>query len=498
VDQFLISQTSEGALDSSGTFTLSPKEARQKMKMAGLPDPAHYALKFVQAAVAAGCDWLDVVVERTTLRFRFAPCSALDLTLEHIACALMSVATLPQGWLRHLAVGVNAATESFITEVLWQTPKGSVILGQEELRVDEGRGSFELVLRKSIGWKSLLGTQFAGEYAVLTRRCRFAPLNLTIDGRPVERPFPNRYGLDSGGTPLPAVDGFMAESVRPGKGLFLAQPSTGQYEEWAPGTRFLMADGGKDAGCSPLVLLGLHGVESTVAADAVVAVLPLREERGDVTLVKDGVTLEPFRVNLDRFPRVGLVADASELSVDLTEFQVVEDRAFGDKMGELQRWTQGVLQALKLSVIDHALARLEKVNPQVGYDIVSTLSWIQGGDISEPRYPLEASWGLLGRTPLAGEMVLLSIPAVKRFALSFHRNCRAIATNRRLIFWDADDQGYSWTLTWDKAVYYELVKKYSSDLYLRRAGEPYLEMAMHSPEDLIQMRALIEEQLPEI
>jgi hypothetical protein len=492
MDQFLASQRTDGHLDSLGSFTLSPKEAREKMKVSGLSDPSYFALKIVQAAVAAQCDRLDVVVDRYRLRFQFAASEKFNLPLENIASALLAVASLPQGWLRHLAVGMNAAAASGIAELVWRTPQGSVTMTESELKVEKGRGPYELSLRKEKGlWQSLFGTQFAGEYATLSRRCRFAPLDLVIDGRPIDRPFPSRYSEGSGGSILPKADCYMWEAVRPGAGLRLAMPPSARYEKESPERWLPRVDGRREDGTFPLVVTGLQGDGPTTSASAVAVVLPIQEKQEDFILVKDGVTLEPFRRSSDRSLSVAVLADASDLSVDLTEFQVVEDSRYDDKLNELREWMGEVIQGIEPDCVDMGLIRLGGVSPQLGYDIRFMIASLGEGDIDESGYPLPASLGLLGITPFQGEQILLSLPAVNRFSWTAHLNCRAIATDQRLVFWDSDDSEYSWTLSWDQVRHRELKTVYEHDIHFSASGSATLEMALSSQEAFEQMKAVI-------
>ena len=489
MDQFLAQQTKDGTLDSLGTFTLSPEEARQKMQASGLSDPSHYVLKIVQAAVAAGCSKLEVMVDRYRLRFLFAESDQLQVALEGIASALLSVATLPPGWLRHLAIGINAAAATGIAEVVWRTPAGSVALTDSELKIEKGHGPYELTLLRESGlWQSLFGTGFAGEYAVLHQRCQFVPLDLNIDGRQVERPFCDRYPSDASSDRTRS----MWEEVRPGSGLWIARPPSDLYE---PRGDLLIprTDAKNDGGGFPLVFRGPTACGKVLPGGAFVAIFPFPEKRGRAILVKDGVTLDPVSLGMDS-PAVDVVAEASELAVDMTEFKVVEDNDFHTKLRELRGWIRQVLTGLDLDAMNLGLTRLHKIDPQTGYDVRFTVEWLRDGDLSGSRYPMAATLGLLGIPPLDGEQILLSFPAVKRFGLSAHLNCRAVATDQRLVFWNSDKKEHSWELSWNQVARRRIEDYYESDLYLSQDGLPTLEMGLKSVEDREKMRSIIEQQ----
>ena len=459
------------------------------MKAAGLAEPTHYVLKIVQAAVAAGSPSLSVRMERDTLLFVFGPAECLFLSGDDYARSLLTLASLPQGWLRHLAVGINAAAGAGIAEISWKTPGGSIVLTGEELRVEEPGDGFELRFRKPRHlWRSLFGTQFAGEYVLMQTRCAFAPLDLTIDRRPVERPFPPRYrALVAAQT----VDYLMFESVLSGAGLWLRAPRRGSYQKVSEGV-YIPREPHRSG--SPLVLFGETSKTPLVPKSGCLAVLPVTSSLGTVVFVKDGVALEPWSGSLGKANAIAVV-EGSDLSVDLTEFKVVEDELLQSRIHGLQEVVLKDIERLELADLNKAFPRLRPVDPRGGYELLTNWLWLRNSESPGDLFPVEASEVLMGVEPYPQERIHLSLPAVKRFPVHAHLNCRAVATNRRLVFWDADSPSHSWFLLWREVAQCEVQEHYYTDIRLIQKGKSSLEMALSSEEGLKAMMAAIEEHL---
>ena len=460
------------------------------MKAAGLAEPTHYVLKIVQAAVAAGCPTLDVRVERDTLLFRFGPADCLFLSGDHYAGSLLTLASLPHGWLRHLAVGINAAAGSDVAEISWRTPGGSVVLTGQELRVEEPGEGFELRFRKPRHlWRSLFGTQFAAEYVTLQTRCLYAPIDLTIDSRPIERPFSGRYTKTLAAEVVPYL---MCESVLPGSGLRLRMPPQNSYEELREGVQ-VPSMSSSDAP-NPLVLFGPRCSEPMMSAAGVVGIFPITRAQGSVVFVKDGVALQPWSGSLGS-GNVVAILDGADVAVDLTEFKAVEDSTFLDRLESLRGLVAAQVERLEIADLNRGFPRVSPIDPRGGYELLTNWLWLRNAESPKELFPLEASQVLLGVEPYPKEKILLSLSAVKRFQVHAHLNCRAIATNQRLVFWDADSPQYSWFLHWNEVERCEMKESYYTDLHFVRKRESTLEMALASEEDVSAMKAVIEEQL---
>lgn len=73
LDTLLETEQSGGTLESCGAFTLSNRQALEKLAAYTLPRAAAWILRIVQAAVSGGADRLQIARSRHTVRFGFAP-----------------------------------------------------------------------------------------------------------------------------------------------------------------------------------------------------------------------------------------------------------------------------------------------------------------------------------------------------------------------------------------------------------------------------------------
>jgi hypothetical protein len=244
----------------------------------------------------------------------------------------------------------------------------------------------------------------------------------------------------------------------------------------------------------PLVLFGFLGSETLFQAAGVVGILPITKARGTVVFVKDGVALQPWSGSLGNANVIAIV-DGADISVDLTEFKAVEDSTFLARVEELRQFVSVEIGRLEISDLKRGFPRVAPIDPQGGYELLANWNWLRNSESPGELFPVEASKVLLGIEPYPGEKILLSVPAVKRFPIHAHLNCRAIATDRRLIFWDADATVHSWFLLWSEVGRSAMKTSYRTDLHLVREGKSTLEIALVSEQDLDAIRGVIEEQV---
>lgn len=489
MDQFLQQQSEFGAEDSSGVFTLNPEQARSKMQAAQFAEPGWYILKLVQAAVSAGANRLMVTISSDSLTVNFVMANPRVLEAKTVVPAILALPGLPESPLRHLAVGLNGACQEGFREVRWQTAGGSVVITEDSLAFDEENGSelpcFTVTKKRSL-LRSFFGTQFTEEYAALSSRCLFAPLDIFVDTRPIMRPTRDRFQSCSGtsfGLPHPY---YLLESTLPGKGLRLLRPEFEYYERLPEGARWIWR--GADSG---LPLLLDYSVKSEVFhVNAVMGVVPATEGTGHVTFVKDGVTLLRWYGDLGH-PRVALVADGSHLSVDLSEYQAVENQAFLSSLEELKGWVQDRTESLQPSELRSALQAGGVSEVELDQEVDEIHHWLRFHKRFDAPTTYRATSANIGSEPLPGEQVILSLPSVKRFTLWVHFDCWAVATNERLIFWNEKHPKHSWAMTWEQVAQREMAPLYNSDLQFKLDGEPTLELAHNSAEEKEQMITVI-------
>lgn len=505
LESFLEQQVQAGDADSSGTFTLDPERARAKIEAYALGRKGEFILKMVQAAVAAGTDRIEVGFGRDTLSFSFQLQDAGPFLADRVWGALLSLGSLQASPLRHLAVGLTVACHGELVEARWQTPEGTLVITPDTMRCDAQLHypRFSLVLRRkrylatslSMAIRSYqFGTLFIDEYRALLERCQFAPVDLVVDGRALERPLYDRYrAYYAKGMELPRA-GYLVERWRAGSGLWFRRPPDGAYE----GVRW----SGRLESKEPVGLLlvphkPLDDLGERVEVGASVAVLPVDEGLGHVTFVKDGVTLQKWHGDLGH-PAVSVIADASELSVDLSEFKLLENRAFHEKIEDLSTWVRLTTEGVSRHEVDGILraGRVERFTRD--HDAAYLHHWLQNHEPPKTDFHVRATKDNIGLSPAFGERLLLSLSSMKRFALWVHFKCRAIATDRRLIFWNRKHAKHSWQLTWNQVAKRQITVVYGTDLYLQTEEERRLEMAFDNEADMKRMKELIDDRLSRV
>lgn len=410
LDRFLSQQQSDGALDSDGSFTIDSALARRKQSFFQLAQPGAYVLKFVQAAVSAGASTLVVTVKRDQLALSISSVHPDFSQLEQLANALFQLPS-ERGPLRHLAVGLNAASHETPLEVLWQTPRGTLAIGQDNVRVLEASETTpRLVVKKPrrlFQW--FRGNFFVDEIAHLPRACQYAPLDITLDGRPLERPLLSR-------TTGPVLDNLglshshhLFELVLPSGSGPRAHYPVGLYERLESGLQLWVGKAFSQTPI-PLVVDGWDGTSRALSAGAVVCVPPCGRGSSEVLPVLDGVCLAPLRRNDFGFSGLRILLDATDLNADLSEFALIQDDELSFKLDwvrerlteALGRVNQSVLRQAFLragveedrveALLESILPSLEYHPPQIGptvEDVVASIfanSQVRlGPDISEKQ-----------------------------------------------------------------------------------------------------------------
>ncbi len=399
MDRFLNEQRSEGALDSDGSFTIDSALARRKQSFFQLAQPGAYILKFVQAAVSAGASTLAVTVKRDQLTLSISNDQPEFTHIDQLANALFQLPS-ERGPLRHLAVGLNSACHETSLEVLWQTPDGTLAVGQDNVRVLEASETTpRLVVKKPrrlFQW--FRGNFFVNEIAHLSRACQYAPLDITLDGRPLERPLLSRTTgsvIDKLGLTHPH---HLLELVLPAKGGLRAHYPVGLYERLESDLQLWLGPRpvGKASSQTPIPLLvdGWDGTSRALSAGAVVCVPACGRGSSEILPVLDGVCLSPLRRNDFGFSGLRILLDATDLNTDLSEFALIQDDELSFKLDWVrerlteatERTNRTVLRQAFLqadaeedkveALLDRMLPSLEYRPPQIGptvEDVVASI-----------------------------------------------------------------------------------------------------------------------------
>ena len=364
LDQFLAELESEGIRDSRGAFTVDAALARRKMSTYQLPDPAAYALKLVQAAVAAKAPTLTVIAGRDELTMAFPCCSTELASPSIVGGAVLRVSSLPRSPLRHLAICLNAACAIGASEIRWETPAGTLLMTKDSLsQVAHTSEQLRLVIRRK---RSLLqwfwGTLFVEELRSLSDHCLYAPLRLSIDGLDLERPVWCRFaGPVDNHLAMPASYLLKERVIKGGSGLRVSFPPKDSYLI-SGGDRLLWAGGGEvltRPKNTPISLLveGWDGETPSLEVNAIVGIPPTVNGQGFWTAVIDGVSLAPVGTDDLGHPGARVVFDAADLTTDVSEFRLVKDDLLTAKLA----WARQQVLGTTESVDRHELRQVLRV-----------------------------------------------------------------------------------------------------------------------------------------
>lgn len=357
-------------------FTVDFYKAARLLAHKAMPEPALYAAKVVQAALAQGASRMEVHSGGNRLAFAWNGPALTCQDVEELSRHLLTTDPARRH-LHHLAVGLNTLYSLDPVEVRLSSPEmeylveyGSSKLSDrvveptgwqvnrlDILRSAEGK-RHQRVLRKlkdlDLGGatQEALGLT-AGEVAVLRERCRWAPIPILLDGVPVNNPHWHEcppYQVDWTGSVefagLPA--GHSAEAYLytdwTSPELLAAPPALRSGRQRAlllreQLTKAPLETDGRE-GAARLAGLRFDG-QAALACFAVIA-------RGDASwsrlgFVHDGVLLCEERNLLDRPGQVGVVS-CYGLTTDISEFNVVHNAAFQRTMELLKeqvRWVDG-------------------------------------------------------------------------------------------------------------------------------------------------------------
>lgn len=196
LNNLLDSMASEGTVESSGVFTLDFEFAERKLDDYRLPDPALFILNLVAAAVLCNAHEFAVETERTETRvffngvlpeperlaelFTFILKAGPHPALRELALALHGARSLPNDPRIQLQVGTR--------EGGWQAEVQGARLEVQPAATE--RLGVKITVRHSAAstWQRLLGMgQSSSGQKILEQLfhfCRYAPLDLKVNGQP--------------------------------------------------------------------------------------------------------------------------------------------------------------------------------------------------------------------------------------------------------------------------------------------------------------------------
>lgn len=356
----------EGRLESEGDFTLSLKEAGRKLGLLQLPEPRAYILKLVQWAVCSRPNIIQVEIRGKTVRVWHdgeAPDLAQFSQLESLLIA--------DGALGHLGIGLNSALSFEPTSIRLEQGHSFLSLhptletgdlqrpfrdyGCSLVLEGIGRRLFEpspLVRQTAARYWDILPRTFTltpdasgfirPECALVRQRCLKGSIPIVLNGRNILRPINstpsegiNFVRTDSGGKKQ-RVRHLLSRTVTPGAIPCPNRPLGHQQTDWlAPEPGQLTA--------TPLTndeLVNWPTLESMTFEG--VRARPgyanyyhhTADSPGTISWLKDGIIV-------DETPLTGcvyVVADASDLKTDLSQFSLVADEAYLARRAWIEHW----------------------------------------------------------------------------------------------------------------------------------------------------------------
>jgi len=308
LDSFLTEQAKKGHQDSTGVFTVAVEKASWKLAAYRLGNPSHYPIHLAACAVAGRATEFAVHRDQNsrtdTFRFNSAPFTQADLEL-------LSQPLLGEGVpvrIKELGIALNCMAGQARLRFLSFTKKGG-------LEVVVSGGSVTVNEVESIGDS---GQVMLVKYSSDTlpsideflHRCRFAPLDLTIDGKR------------------------RRESIE--LGLF-QKKIFGHYQ--VEGSEPLMA---RSSHLDPEPFFKFHKRSRSERSLTLALTWPAEASRHGWTFLSNGVAFEA-RTPPVSFPFLCGAVATTDLKKDISQSDFVKDDAYSQMVKEVERATTDFL-----------------------------------------------------------------------------------------------------------------------------------------------------------
>jgi uncharacterized protein (DUF2237 family) len=187
----------DGALESTGVFTLSLQQAEEKLAAYRLANPGLFVLNLVAAAVSSGATYFSVEAFENHTSFRFDPKAPYEERHLHQIFSYILDPAAP-AHLREMALalhGARALPESPATSLRVATGQSALLLAvtADDVDVDVAAGqeaspgvTFRLTYQSAGAWTTLFARRQDKSQDVLGHLfhfCRYAPLRITSNGQ---------------------------------------------------------------------------------------------------------------------------------------------------------------------------------------------------------------------------------------------------------------------------------------------------------------------------
>ncbi|MFN8606500.1 MAG: hypothetical protein U0931_03145 [Vulcanimicrobiota bacterium] len=315
LEEYLQAQAGEGALESSGQFTLDRQRALTKLAHFQLPGEHYWALKVVQAAVAGAASALRIDLGSTGSHFYWESPFGLDelenafydpepsgsSALDHLRVALWSVGYANMRPFQYRPAGSRQSlvwTGDKFTRVACKPSQHAILTVSLRTRQEQQQG-----------WFLLQGIEAVSRNADLARLLReqayVCPVPLTLNGQRIDsiQSCPC-HGPDFSRVPIGLIWG------QPGEhrlGLPQNSDRAPSLEVSSPNLPlYLINPEARDAGCFGLVAGSLDR----------------QLNRSRLIWVRDGVVVSIELLALEGSVSCAVFASANQLPADLTGFSV--------------------------------------------------------------------------------------------------------------------------------------------------------------------------------
>lgn len=408
LERYLDGQHVEGQDDGEGAFTLDPRRAAEKLGKFQLTTKGLYLVKAVQSAVMAGAESVTIKVSRRALSLQFdcAPDQLEALSPHKLSESLLALQSLSPSPLRHLVAAVSSARGAGVHSIAWSTPSGSLRVSESgvEIAAEAHPGCRLTVEKKSKLLSWMRGTVFVDEIKAVSERCGWGACRVVLDGRPLES---KGWDVFSSGRcdclglwPTGAGNywEFLKKNLlehRVGvQGAVLAKDPDADHYQAVDGTDVLLQREEHRQDLTPWLLCS--PAETAHGFTAALALTPDLAGPARVAFIQHGALLKLSELPGWGHPGALVLLDAADLATDLTEFGLVENAFYQDRIQALEKLVFQTAEGLNESALDSLLQAGGLSEERRRQASGTWLHWLQHHRLRQDTTPAELVQAFLG------------------------------------------------------------------------------------------------------
>lgn len=354
LDSLLRARRAEGRWESSGQFTIDLGQARQKLARYQLEQPAYYLQKILQGLVGLSPGSIVVRLGRRDILLEAGPVS--PGVLDTLRPALADP-TGAEDWVRDLAVGLMTSSSAGISEAEvtgYADGSGSILRISQEVtqeRLDPVPESSRLYVRLERGEPQSLVERMFGwagwsdEHHILSKAFTYTPVPVTLDGRSLQAPelgAPRGPSCIFGQPDFHLGERFVYDAELPPGGALAAPTLKERCSAWehreGGWARRPFAIQTRDDSFTANTLF----VRRAGRGEHCLAMLAIRFDlmgEASIGFVQHGLLTDTVQLDLG-CPGVTGICSAHGLDTDLSQFRLVRNRAFDERIELLRRHVQ--------------------------------------------------------------------------------------------------------------------------------------------------------------